>query len=256
MARPLAVITGASSGIGMVFAQRVAATHDLVLIARRRDRLESLAAELSAKHASRVEILVADLTVEADLAAATSRIAEATNLELLINNAGYDIGGVFWEQPLQGQQNMHRLHVNATVALTHAALANMVPKNRGAVINVCSVSAFVRRPRAVSYGATKSWMAFFTEGLLLDLKSVGSKVTVQALCPGFTYSEFHDVMQVDRGKLAGPALWLKTEDVVDESLAALKTGKLYVVPGWRYKVLVAVLTVLPSWLRLAVESGI
>jgi len=101
---------------------------------------------------------------------------------------------------------MHRLHVMATVRLTHAALRNMVARDLGGIINVASVSAFVRSPGSVSYGATKSWMTVFTEGLYLELKSVQSNIIVQALCPGFTYSEFHDTMAVDRSRLAGAAV--------------------------------------------------
>src|ERR1019366_2536373 len=249
MARPVAVITGASSGIGMVYAKRLAETYDLVLIARRRERQESLATELAGKYGASVEAIVSDLTSVTDLAAVTERVSSESRLELLINNAGFGTTGIFWEQPLQGQQQMHLLHINATVALTHAALSTMVSNDKGAVINVCSVSAFVRGSGAVSYGATKSWMAFFTEGILLDLQKVGSSVKVQALCPGFTYSEFHDGMSTDRNQMAGPSLWLRAEDVVDESLRELKSGKLFVIPNWRYKLIVALLNALPTRLR-------
>lgn len=237
----------------MVYAKRLAETYDLILVARRRDRLESLATELASKNGALVEVIVADLTSATDLAAVAERISSELRLELLINNAGFGTAGLFWEQPLQGQQQMHLLHVNATVALTHAALSTMVSKDKGAIINVCSVGAFVRRSGAVSYGATKSWMAFFTEGILLDLQKVGSSVKVQALCPGFTYSEFHDGMSKARTEMAGPSLWLRAEDVVDESLRELQSGKLFVIPNWRYKVIVALLNALPISLRLALE---
>lgn len=251
MIRPLAVITGASSGIGAVFAQRLAPSHDLLLIARRRDRLESLAAKLSARHGSSVDILQADLGATDDLAMAAERVAAAGNLNLLVNNAGFGSRGLFWETDLEQQEHMHRLHVTATVRLCHAALRNMVPKDAGGIINVASVAAFVRRAGSASYSATKSWMAAFTEGLYLELESIESRVKVQALCPGFTYSEFHDVLHVDRKSTASPSMWLSAETVVDDSLKALPKGKLYVVPGWRYKAIVAVVTKLPVPLRLA-----
>src|SRR5438270_1888210 len=149
---------------------------------------------------------------------------------------------------------MYRVHVTATLRLTHAALQNMVAKDRGAIINVASVAAFVRNAGSVSYGATKSWMTVFTEGLYLELKSVGSRVVVQALCPGFTYSEFHDVMGVDRLRMAPRSFWMRAEDVVDASLAGLARGQLFVIPGWRYRLLAAFLSKLPSRLRVAVES--
>lgn len=254
MARSVAAITGASSGIGAVFAQRLAMEHDLLLIARRKEKLDALAAELSAKYGSSVTIIQADLTT-GDLDLVAERIAATPNLALLVNNAGFGTKKLFWEADLEGQEQMHRLHITATVRLTHVALRNMVEKNSGGIINVASVSAFVRRSGSVSYGATKSWMTAFTEGLYLELKSVHSAVRVQALCPGFTYSEFHDTLNVDRKSLAPPSLWLRAEYVVDESLKALHREKLFVVPGWRYKSIVALFSMLPTRLRLASEAA-
>jgi hypothetical protein len=185
----LAVITGASSGIGSVFARKLAPDHDLLLIARRKDRLESLAADLSAQYGSDVSVLAADLADEKGLALAANRIEGEPSLALLVNNAGFGSRGLFWED-LAVQEQMHRLHVMATVRLCYAALQVMVRKNSGGIINVASVAAFVRRAGSVSYGSTKSWMAVFTEALYLELRSIHSAVKVQALCPGFTYPSF------------------------------------------------------------------
>jgi short-subunit dehydrogenase len=253
--RSVAVITGASSGIGTVFARKLAARYDLLLVARRKDRLETLAAELIAQYGSVVTVLAADLTNEKDLAAVAERIASEQNLALLVNDAGFGARGLFWETSLEVQEQMHRLHVTATLRLSHAALQNMVARNSGGIINVASVAAFVRRTGSVSYGATKCWMTAFTEGLYLELKSVQSSVKVQALCPGFTYSEFHDTMKVDRKKLAPSSLWLRAEYVVHESLKALASGKLFIIPGWRYKALVSLISKLPTPLRLAFEAA-
>jgi uncharacterized protein len=255
LARSVAVITGASSGIGAVFAQKLAVDHDLLLIARRKEKLDALAAELTAKYGSSVAIIQADLATDKDLDIVADRIAATQNLALLVNNAGFGTKGLFWEADLEGQEQMHRLHITATVRLTHVALRTMVERNSGGIINVASVSAFVRRSGSVSYGATKSWMTAFTEGLYLELKRVQSAVRVQALCPGFTYSEFHDTMNVDRKSIAPASLWLRAEYVVDESLKALHRGKLLVVPGWRYKAIVALVSELPTPLRLAFEAA-
>jgi short-subunit dehydrogenase len=251
----VAAITGASSGIGVVFARKLAADHDLLLVARRKDRLEALAAELTAQYGSVVEVLSADLTDEKDLAVVADRIAAEENLALLINDAGFGLRGLFWESSLEVQEEMHRLHIDATLRLSHAALRNLVKKNSGGIINVASVSAFVRRAGSVSYGATKAWMTAFTEGLYLELRSIQSAVKVQALCPGFTYSEFHDTMKINRKIVAPPSLWLRAEYVVDESLKGLAQGKLFVVPGWRYKTIVALASKLPTSLRLAFEAA-
>jgi short-subunit dehydrogenase len=130
----------------------------------------------------------------------------------------------------------------------------MVPRDQGAVINVASVAGFVRSKGSVSYCATKSWTNIFSEGLYLELRGMGSHVKIQTLCPGFTYSEFHDAMAIQRERLAGKALWLSAEQVVDASLAGLQRGQLYVIPGWRYRVLTAVVSKLPSRIRLMLEQ--
>lgn len=240
--RPLALITGASSGIGAVFARKLAARgFRLVLVARRRDRLDALAGELNA------EALPADLTDEAQLAAVERYIRQAPALDLLVNNAGFGTLGRFWEVNLESQLQMHRLHVLAPLRLCRAALPGMVERRRGAVVNVASVAGFARSPGNVSYCATKAWMIAFTAGLDLELKSAGSPVKVQALCPGFTPSEFHDVLGVDRKKIPD-SLWTPTDRVVEASLRGLEKGVLNVVPGWQYKVLVKVLPLVPYWL--------
>jgi short-subunit dehydrogenase len=251
--RSLAVITGASSGIGAAFARRLARDHDLMLIARRRDLLDPLARELHARHGCRVEVVVADLTDEAQLSAAAAAIAAEPELHLLINNAGFGHRGLFWEADLGVIEKMHRLHVTATLRLTHAALGVLVRRNAGAIINVASVAAFGQRARNASYGATKSWLATLTEGLYLDLHHAGSAVIVQALCPGFTISEFHTLLGETRDRLAPPSLWLTADAVVDASLKGLADRSLFVIPGWRYRLLLGLLRTLPTALKLRLE---
>ena len=251
--RPLAAITGASSGIGAMFARKLAADHDLLLIARRKDRLEQLASELSP---ARAEVLTADLAAEDGQKKVAERLDGDARLVLLVNNAGFGNKGRFWESSLASQEAMHQVHVMATMRLTHAALRGMVARDRGAIINVASVAAFVRSPGSVSYCATKSWIAVFTEALDLDLRSLGSRVTVQALCPGFTYSEFHDVVGLDRAKLAPKSFWLPADRVVDASLKGLRRKKLFVIPGGQYRLLTALITKMPSGMRVAFEGAI
>ncbi len=251
----MAVITGASSGLGVIFARRLAAEHDLILVARREEKLEALAAQLRAQYGREVNVLPADLTDEKDLSAVADSISAARDLALLVNNAGFGARGLFWELDLAVHEQMHRLHVMATVRLSHAALGNLVAKNTGGIINVASVAAFMQRAGSVSYGATKRWMVAFTEGLTLELKGIASAVKVQALCPGFTYTDFHETLGVDRLKVAPPWLWLRPEFVVDESLRALRKGKMIVVPGWKYKAIVTLVSKLPTRLRLGFEEA-
>jgi len=253
--RPLAAITGASSGIGATFARRLAPDHDLLLIARRLDRLQTLAGELAERHGTRAECIEADLIRESDAAAIAAKLATAERLSLLVNNAGFGTPGRFWEADLATQEAMHKLHVMATLKLTHAALGNMVARDSGAVINVASVASFIRSARSASYCATKSWMSVFTEALYLELRSVRSNVAIQALCPGFTYSEFHDVAGLDRRGLASASFWMSAEEVVEASLDGLRRGKLFVVPGWRYRMMTSILGKLPARWRLAVEMA-
>ncbi|MDQ1474725.1 MAG: uncharacterized protein QOJ99_6205 [Bryobacterales bacterium] len=236
--RPVALITGASSGIGETFARQLAARgYDLVLVARRADRLEQLALELP----TTVQPLVADLLTDHGLAAVENAIRNCTSLELLVNNAGFGTVGRFWEASLSGQENMHRLHVLATVRLSHAALNRMA---KGGIINVSSVAAFSSSAGNASYCATKAWMNAFTEGLAMDLRNAHSPIRVQALCPGFTITEFHDTMGVGRAGIPS-FLWLKSADVVAASLRGLDRNQIIVVPGWQYKAVVAFLRYLP-----------
>jgi short-subunit dehydrogenase len=254
LAKTLIAITGASSGIGAAFARRLAADHDLLLIARRREKLDALAGDLNRSYGCQVEVMSADLAHEPDTLAVADRLASDTRLALLINNAGFGAKGRFWESPLTVQEQMHKLHVMATVRLTHAALKNLTARDTGGIINVASVAAFVRSQGSVSYCATKSWMTVFTEGLYLELKAAGSNVRVQALCPGFTYSEFHDTMGADRAALAGASLWHSAEFVVDASLNGMRRKKLFVVPGWRYRLITSLISKLPAAARLRTEE--
>jgi len=242
----LALVTGASSGIGECFARRLAAEgYRLILIARRRDRLDTLAAALAG-----AEVLTADLSEESGLRLVEERILAAPDLDLLVNNAGFGSMGRFFEIAVGSQDRMHRLHVIATMRLTHAALRVMVARGTGAVINVSSVAAFGQNPGSVSYCATKTWMNSFTEGLDIELKSAGSRVKVQALCPGFTITEFQDVINMDRKRV--PAwMWMRADDVVDASLKGLAQDELIVVPGLLYKVIRRLQSWTPRSLRVA-----
>jgi short-subunit dehydrogenase len=241
--RKLAAITGASAGLGASFARKLAARgYDLLLIARREDRLKALASELNRIHA---DILVADLSRDDDIERVSARLRTEPNLALLVNNAGFGSYGFFWETDVANQEKMHRLHVLATVRLTHAALANMTARDTGAVINVASVAGFGQAQQNVSYCSTKAWMIHFTQGLAIELAAKKSHTGVQALCPGFVLTEFHDVLGMDR--TAVPAsMWMPADFVVEDSLNALATKKVVVVPGWRYKLIVTGMKLIPQ----------
>lgn len=249
--KPVALVTGASSGLGEVFARKLAARgYDLILVARRADRLQAIAAELPVH----VDALAADLATEAGVAAVEQAIRECPGLELLVNNAGFGSLKRFWDADLASQEQMHQVHVMATVRLTHAALNAMVPRSRGGVINVSSVASFGQSEGNVSYCATKAWMTSFSLGLDIELRGAGSPVKVQALCPGFTVTEFHQTLGVDRATIPR-FLWLTSDLVVDASLHALDRGKALVIPDWKYKIAVFFMKHLPGALTRGVRPG-
>jgi short-subunit dehydrogenase len=248
----MALVTGASSGIGEVFARKLSGMgYRLLLVARRKERLERLAAELQ-----NADVLAADLTLDSDLRRIEDRAASEPELEFLVNNAGFGVHGAFHETPVEPLDRMHRLHVIAIERLTHAALPRMIERRKGNIINVSSVAGFLATPFNVTYCATKAWINSFTEGLYIELKAIHSPVRIQALCPGFTYSEFHDRAGMDRSVIPR-SLWMSAEDVVDVSLRRLKRNELFVVPGWRYRLFVRLYPWIPRALshRLTIKFG-
>ena len=256
--RRVAVITGASSGIGEEFARQLAARgYDLLLVGRRHDRLQAVAAEVTAAQPIEVEVVVADLASDEGRGLLAARIGSEPDLALLVNNAGFGTVGIFWEADVKQQDEMHRLHVLTTLALSHAALRNLSAQakpgvGRG-VINVSSVASFGQSPSNVSYCATKAWMTSFTQGLAIELAAKSSALRVQALCPGFTYSEFHDRMGMARDPIP-KQLWLAADFVVRESLRGFDRDELIVVPGWRYKIIVAFIRAMPSSLMRRIAA--
>ncbi len=246
--RPMALVTGASSGIGAAFARRLARDgYDVLLVARRAERLAELAREIGTAGGAAAEPFPADLAREEDLARVEERIGREGRLSLLVNNAGFGTKGWFWEADAEGQGRMHRLHVLATLRLTRAALPGMVARGRGAVVQVSSVAAFGTSPGNTSYCATKAWMNRFAEGLSWELSAAGSPVKVQALCPGFTISEFHERLGMDRSFMSR-GWWMTAEEVVEASLRGLRRGRTVVVPGLRYRAAVLLMKLLPPTL--------
>ncbi len=251
---PLAVITGASSGLGAVFARKLAARgYNLLLAARRIERLEQLQTELERAYHVRVEPFCVDLADDLQIDDFAKRLEAEPVIDLLVNNAGFGTKGWFHSTDYARQVEMHKLHIMATLRLSRAVLPAMIERGSGAIINVASVAGFFRSPGSVSYCATKGWTNDFSEGLRVELDTLGSPVNVQALCPGFTYTEFHDVLGSDRNRIP-KQLWMPAEFVVEQSLRALAGRKLIVIPGWRYKLVVALGRRIPVWLRLKLEA--
>jgi short-subunit dehydrogenase len=235
-----AIITGASSGIGEAFARRLAADgFHLVLVARRQARLARLGDELRAAHGVEAEVLAADLSKPTDVDRVVSLIGDMPPLSLLVNNAGFGRPGRFHELDPASHTEMLQVHCSATVLLTRAALPGMVASRRGGVINVSSIAGLLGEVGGPMYSATKTFLVQFTRSLHSELRGTG--VRVQALCPGLVRTEFHDQKGYHgvRDARYPRWFWMRPVDVVSESLAALDRGKVVLVPGLRYRLLLA-----------------
>lgn len=227
--RPVALITGASSGLGAEFARALGPRgYDLLLVARRRKRLEIMAAEAAVKHGVTAEILVADLSDAADLQRVVERARAISDIRILVNAAGFGLHGAFSEVDVEREMDMVRLHVEACVQLTHAVLPAMLKAQRGSVINVASLGAYVPLPGFATYGATKAYMVSFSRSLAIELEGTG--VRIQALCPGFTRTEFQNQQGADLS-LVPKFMWMAPDQVVASSLQALDKGQVVCVPG-------------------------
>jgi short-subunit dehydrogenase len=235
-----ALVTGATAGIGLEFARQLAARgHGLVLVARDEARLTSVAEELRAAYDVEVEVLVADLVDRAQSATVEARLADRDRpIELLVNNAGFGLKHRFLENTIEQEEAMLDVLVAAVLRLSHAALAPMVERGRGGIINVSSVAAFL--PRG-TYSAAKAWVNSFSEWAHNEYKPSG--VTVMALCPGFTKTEFHQRMEVKRGD---NFMWLDVEFLVRTALADFDKGRTFSVPGAQDKTVVALTRAVPS----------
>ena len=235
-----ALVTGATAGIGLEFARQLAARgHGLVLVARDEARLAAVAKELQAAYDIEVEVLVADLVDKAQSATVEARLADHSRpIELLVNNAGFGLKHRFLDNPIEDEEAMLDVLVTAVLRLSHAALGPMAERGRGGIINVSSVAAFL--PRG-TYSAAKAWVNSFSEWAHNEYKPQG--VTVMALCPGFTKTEFHERMAVKRGD---NFMWLDVEFLVKTALADFDKGRAYSVPGAQYKTVVALTRAVPS----------
>jgi short-subunit dehydrogenase len=228
VSRPIALVTGASAGIGVEFARQLAARgYDLVLVARRRDRLDALGAELTAAHADcGVRVIAKDL---AGPDAASEINWELTHenvaIDLLVNNAGFGYHGRFAREDSRDAAGQIAVNVNALVALTHAFLPGMIERGTGGVINVASTAAFQPVPNMAVYGATKAFVLSFSEALHEEVR--GSGVRVLALCPGATATEFFGVA----GETAALGPKRSVADVVQTGLYAFERDRAIAIDG-------------------------
>jgi short-subunit dehydrogenase len=243
-----ALVTGASSGIGEEFARQLARRGcDVVLVARRRERLESLATNLGAVHRISAEVLPADLSNERETALVEQRLG-AGDVDLLVNNAGLGSVGEFADLPVEGEVRQVDVNIRALVRLSHAALHSMIPLKRGAIINVGSMAAYQPVPYNATYAATKAFVLSLSEALHEEAKPHG--ITVLCLCPGPVRTEFQHVAGIEARRMRGrPFLRYMAGgsaiEVVQTALAALDAGKDVVVPGTANNAVARTARVLP-----------
>ena len=251
-----ALVTGASAGIGKAFAELLAAKgYGLVLTARRRDRLNELASQLTSQHGVPAFVIVADLA-ESD---ASARIADAVRaqglrIDFLINNAGYGQPGSYVNVPWADHQRFIQIMMTAVCDLTYRLLPPMVERGWGRVINIASVAGMVPAPAGHTlYGASKAFVIRFSEALAAENAPKGVHVT--ALCPGFTLSEFHDVTGTREQMKGVPAfLWLDAADVARQGYEAVMRGDAVFVNGRVYRFLIWLIGVAPSGVVKAVSG--
>ncbi|MBS1169667.1 MAG: short chain dehydrogenase family protein [Burkholderiaceae bacterium] len=227
-----ALVTGASSGLGVDFAHELAAKgYSLVLTARRKDRLQALAAEIEAHHAVQTKVIALDLAEPGAAAELKRQLhGEAITIDVLINNAGFGIFGELIEQPPARVQAMLQLNIAALTELTQLYATEMVQRQRGQILLVASVVAYQASPNYAAYAASKAYVLSFGEALHEELRPHG--VTVTVLSPGATATEFFDVS----GQQSTPmkrAFMMPSRPVVQIGLAAMRRGRASVVPGWK-----------------------
>lgn len=251
--RRFAVVTGPTAGIGRVYVERLAERgYDLLLVSRDAERLASVAAELEARHGIRARVQPTDLGDEAATEALAAMLEAEPRVDLLVNNAGFGTTGTIARTDPGSQQRMVRVHCMAPVRLVQAVLPGMVARRSGAIVNVASIAAFVTAPGNATYSAAKAFIRTFSDGIAADM--VGSGIYVQALCPGFTRTEFHQRMNTSTTTIAN-WLWLSADEVVAASLRALdRKGPVNVIPAWRYRVILALFRHLPLRVVTWVEA--
>ena len=224
-----AVVTGASAGIGKVYANRLAARgYDLILVARRGDRLADVAAPLREQFGVKVESVVADLANPADLEKVATKIADDASVTLLVNNAGTATFGPVAQTELGAIDAMNDVNLTALVRLSRAVLPGFKTRDHGTLINIGSVLGFAALQFSTVYSGTKAYVQFFTRGLQTEV--AGSNVRVQLVCPAATATDLWEISGVPVTRL-DPATVMTSENMVDAALAGLDLGEAVTLPS-------------------------
>jgi len=251
--RPRALVTGATSGIGAAFANRLAREgFDLILHGRRRKELMDRAENLESSYGASVEIIIAELSRGEEIGKVEERISGLDRLDMLVNNAGYWEPGFFWDNPPDALEAMIMVHNVAPVRFIRAALPRMLERDKGDIINVSSAGAYLNMVTLENYAATKAYLISFTESLHVAL--MGTGIRVQALTPGFTVTEFHSRLGADLTR--EQRAWMQPDEVVQASLRALGKNRVVCIPGLRRRLVVRLAGMLPRSVYYRVMKSI
>ena len=249
-----ALVTGASSGIGLALAEALARRgRNLILLARQRDALESIAVELTQRFSVDVLFRICDLSEPLQLSGLLHELEQnGLVIDLLVNNAGLGSSGDFVAQHWSQEQDLLEVNVLAVARLCHAIGTRMAGRGNGQILNVASVAAFQPGPGMSSYDASKAYVLHFSEGLREELKPHGVKVSV--LCPGPTRSAFFRKARLDTRRLEGGKLMLTAEEVAQIAVRGLERNRAIIIPGWRNRLLTLAPRLLPRLLTRRIAA--
>lgn len=241
----VALITGASGGLGKSFAKHLAAQkYDLILSGRREQELQTLAEDISAYYGVKANVVISDLSTDAGIQVLTDIIDTTDNLDMLVSNAGYGERNRFEDEEVADVMKMISVFVNATVKLVHSVLPKMIKERRGNIIAVSSLSAFIPAPGSSVYSSSKVFINSFMESIYMEVHKYG--INVQSLCPGLVHTGFHGNSQVETVvEVRGVSLWMEPDRVVEASLNGLKKGNVICVPGVLNKLLKRLMPSMP-----------
>lgn len=245
MSKKCVLITGATSGIGKAYAQRFAKEgYNLILTGRRKEKIHAFAKELEKEYHVHVETTIVELSNHKEVDEMIQYVMDK-RIDILVNNAGFGANNLFHEEDLSILEKMVDVHILATMKLTHAVLPGMILRGEGTIINISSESAFLLIPKNATYSGTKAFLKNFTESLYLDLMDTGVKV--QVVCPGFTRTDFHEKMGMDKSRQTDHGLmkWMSPDQVVDIAMRDLAKNKVVCIPGKYTRMLINLFNLFP-----------
>ncbi len=248
MENRIAVITGATSGIGAAYAGKFAEQgYDLIITGRRSEKIQEVTQDLREKYGVNIHIILAELSEKEGVKKVADFIRDK-NIEVLINNAGFGVTGLYPEADLTSMEQLVKVNTLAPMQLIYEVLPGMIKRKKGSIINISSEGIYMIVPGNTIYSSAKAFLKIFTEGLYMDLKGTGVKVL--AVCPGLTHTDFHEKLGMEKSRQIDKGIiqWMSPEKVVEESLKDLEKGRVISIPGFHTKILASIFSKMPRGL--------